>query len=177
MLTHRTRQFLASVAVVATTLVAGVPAASAATAAKGTAIIVPPAPPVLAPDQVKPFLVCTWIGEGQFVSVFGYSAAATGSMPVGTDNNFSPIGANQGQPTSFVQGTDNHAVVVTHTNAITWHLGAGDATAPVDNQPCKSDPMPMTGHPLALVVWITAGFAIAGIVVLVKRRRARNSFA
>ena len=126
--------------------------------------------------EIKAFAVCTWKpGNGQYYTVFGYAAAGNMTVSIGQFNNFAPGAANQGQPTQFNAGTTNNAVVVAHTGNISWNLGNSVAAGPAQES-CKEDPMPITGGPLSLVVWVATAGVVGGVLLVIRRRRTASYF-
>ena len=126
--------------------------------------------------EIKAFAVCTWKpGNGQYYTVFGYSAAGNMTVSIGQYNNFAPGAADQGQPTQFNIGTTNNAVVVAHTGNISWNLGNSVAAGPA-TQGCREDPMPITGSPLSLIVWVATAGVIGGVLLVIRRRRTVSYF-
>ena len=117
--------------------------------------------------EIKAFAVCTWKpGNGQYYTVFGYAAAGNMTVSIGQFNNFAPGAADQGQPTQFNIGTTNNAVVVAHTGNISWTLGNSVAAGPAP-EGCREDPMPITGSPLSLIVWVATAGVIGGVLFVI----------
>jgi hypothetical protein len=128
----------------------------------------------------KPVLECVFhdTGTGQYNSLWGYtnSGGSSDTIPIGSDNAFSPSPQNRGQPTSFTPGDHHNLFVVTWngSGSLTWSLNGKTATATTSSTACGSNPVPMTGDlawyvlPGALV---TVG--IAGLWVF-RRRLSRT---
>lgn len=93
----------------------------------GTAVVTPLAPCII------PFL------NGTFSAYFGYSntSGSTVTIPVGPNNRFVGVPANQHQPTSFPSGSQRFAVLVhSKGQAISWILDGSVATATVNSPLC-----------------------------------------
>jgi pimeloyl-ACP methyl ester carboxylesterase len=81
------------------------------------------------PKSVTPVLECVGLSGSTYTARFGYINYNGGavSIPVGTDNMFSPGSADRGQPTTFQSGQVSSAAQVTFTGtSITWTLKGPD---------------------------------------------------
>jgi hypothetical protein len=94
----------------------------------------------IGPCAVQPTVSCVLLQEdGTYVAMFGYQNGASSAVqiPVGPTNQFSPVSADQGQPTSFKPGSLDYWVVVPFNgSSVTWSLGGRSATATTSSPAC-----------------------------------------
>jgi RHS repeat-associated protein len=101
--------------------------------------------------SVVPVLNCVAnYGNGNYIARFGYqnnnSAAVT--IPVGTNNTFTPTPANRGQTTTFQPGKQNYTFnVLFNGSTLSWYLKGPDntgrtVTASSSSTACTSFPPP-----------------------------------
>jgi hypothetical protein len=84
-------------------------------------------------DCVIPFL------NGSYTAYFGYSNSGptTMTIPIGPNNRFIGVPANQGQPTAFSPGSRNFVVSVhSRGKRIAWALDGSIAAATANSTPC-----------------------------------------
>ena len=84
--------------------------------------------------SVSPIAECIiTTSPGNYQAVFGYSASSllgSVTIPLGTDNAFSPAPATRGQPQTFLAGRHTAQFVVPFTGtALTWQLDGRSSTA------------------------------------------------
>lgn len=89
---------------------------------------------------VTPLASCVIaLPNGSFTAYFGYANASgsTLTLPIGPNNRFVGVPANQHQPTSFSTGNQRLAVAVhSRGQAVSWILDGGVATAIANSVPC-----------------------------------------
>jgi hypothetical protein len=117
-----------------------------------------------------PILECVFhdTGTGQYNSLWGYtnSSGSTETIPIGSENQFSPTPTNRGQPTSFLSGTHHNMFVVTWngTSSLTWSLNGHDVPATKSSSACASNPVPIAGGgPWYLLPLAFLAIGIAGV--------------
>jgi hypothetical protein len=107
--------------------------------------------------KLSPVLTCVWLnGDGTFAAVFGYSNGSSHdaiSIPIGSNNGFSPAPVNRGQPTLFpAETTVANALVITTSGPLTWSLSGHSVTATSGSTKCAQNPVPMIGNWRAFAV-------------------------
>eukprot|EP00698_Gefionella_okellyi_P005339 TRINITY_DN1485_c0_g1_i1.p1 TRINITY_DN1485_c0_g1~~TRINITY_DN1485_c0_g1_i1.p1 ORF type:complete len:2800 (-),score=545.81 TRINITY_DN1485_c0_g1_i1:920-9319(-) len=103
---------------------------------------------VLLASKVQPTLKCISYGSQGYTATFGYINVnlASINIPVGSNNAFSPLPADRGQPKTFAVGTVENAFEYTFASgSIVWQLGRQTVTADASNLaqrcaiPCPAD--------------------------------------
>jgi hypothetical protein len=94
----------------------------------------------IGPCAVQPTVSCVLLqGDGTYVALFGYQNGASSAVqiPLGPNNQFSPVAADQGQPTSFKPGSLDYWVSVPFTSgSVTWTLAGRSVTATTSSPAC-----------------------------------------
>jgi len=107
----------------------------------------PPPPPPPAPEEpVRPILECVVDhGDGSYTAYFGYlnDNDVPVTIPVGSDNRFSPSPSDRGQPTEFQPGRTGYwpdaAFSVTWDGGnLVWTLDGRTSTASPNSTPCSN---------------------------------------
>jgi hypothetical protein len=136
------------------------------------------------PGSVKPILECvfhdtgTGTGTGQYDALWGYTNTSTipVTIPVGSQNSFSPSPADRGQVTTFSPGTHDNVFVVSWSGAsdLTWALLHSD-TASITSKACGTNPVPIAGS--ETLTWIVLAVAFVGTAAVIARRTRRDPTA
>ena len=118
----------------------------------------PPPPPV----AVSPSVTCVDKGATTYTARFGYlnPGSATVSVPVGSQNGFSPAPVDRGQPIAFEPGSDTAAVEVSgirNGTRLVWTLKTGGKTRTATasdafQTPCTEPPPPPVTKPVSIFV-------------------------
>ncbi len=130
--------------------------------------------------SVKPILECVFHdpGTGQYDALWGYTNTSTipVTIPVGSQNSFSPSPADRGQVTTFSPGTHDNVFVVSWSGAsdLTWAL-LHSATASITSQACGTNPVPIAGS--ETLTWIVLAVAFVGTAAIIARRTRRDPTA
>jgi len=124
---------------------------------------------------VSPILECVWhVDSTNWLALWGYdnSASKTQTIPVGSNNSFSPGSANQGQPTSFGPGTNDNVFTVPFvaSDPPAWTLDGTTVESSPSDKKCSSDPVPIvpgTGgwSTELLIVFLALGILGVGAVL------------
>lgn len=131
---------------------------------------------------VQPNLDCIYIDKnGDIVARFGYNNpnGSSKSIPVGTNNSFSPGASNQGQPTTFAAGINSNVFSITFpaSSSRTWTLDGSSVTADINSTRCPvdlevtqsaSNNTPDTGDVVTLTITVknlTAGIPATGVKI------------
>jgi len=124
---------------------------------------------------VSPILECvSHVGSTNWLALWGYdnSASSTQTIPVGSNNSFSPGSADQGQPTSFSPGTNDNVFTVPFVagDPPAWTVDGTTVESSPSDKKCSSDPVPIvpgTGgwSTELLVVFLALGILGVGVVL------------
>ena len=127
--------------------------------------------------QQFPILECVFHdkGTGQYNAEWGYNNndnSNSDTLPIGSDNSFSPTPEGRGQPTVFQPGQHDNVFAVTWNGvgSLTWTLSNHSESATTTSTACSTNPVPLIGP--QTILWGGAALVCAGVVVLRRRRRA-----
>jgi hypothetical protein len=126
-------------------------------------------------QKVSPILECVWhVASTNWLALWGYDnlGSTTQTIPVGSNNSFSPGSANQGQPTSFSSGTNDNVFTVPFVASAppAWTLDATTVKSSPSDKQCSSDPVPIvpgTGgwSTELLIMFLALGILGVGVVL------------
>jgi hypothetical protein len=139
----------------------------------------PPAGASTGDYDVVPVLNCVRDNpDGTYTAVLGYvnSTGRAVSIPIGSDNQITPVSKDKGQPTSFSSGELKGVFAITapDKSQFVWHLDATNLKIRSSATPAcsASTQLSADGNGTGVVVGLLAA---AGVGLLVVRRVVRRS--